>query len=54
MHGLHQDGPRVVELEVGLHHGYPNSDHRSPRVVKLVLGLHYGSPRIVKLEVRVH
>ena len=51
MHGLHQEGPRVVELEVGLHHGCPSSDHKSPGVVKLVMGLHHGSPTVVKLDV---
>ena len=54
VHGLHQESPKVVELEVGLHHGYPGSDHKSPRVVKLVMGLHHGSPRVVKLEVGLH
>ena len=54
VHGLHQEGPRVVELEVGLHHGCPNSDHRSPGVVKLVMGLHHGSLKVVKLEVGLH
>ena len=51
VHGLHQEGPRVVELEVGLHHGCSSSDHRSPEVVKLVMGLYHGSPKVVKLEV---
>ena len=51
VHGLHQEGPRVVKLEVGLHHGCPGSDHRSPAVVKLVMGFHHGSPTVVKLEV---
>ena len=51
---LHQEGPRVVELEVWLHDRYPGSDHRSPRVVKLVMGLLRGSPRVVKLEVGLH
>ena len=51
VHRLHQGGPRVVKLEVGLHHGCPGSDHRSPGVVKLVMGLHHGSPMVVKLEV---
>ena len=46
--------PRVVELEVGLHHGCPGSDHRSPGVVKLVIGLDHESPRVVKLEVGLH
>ena len=41
--GLHQESPRVVELEVGLHHGCLGSDHRNPGVVKLVIGLHHGS-----------
>ena len=54
MHGLHQEGLRLVELEVGLHHGYPGSDHRSPGVVKLVMGLHQGSRRVMKLEVGLH
>ena len=54
VHGLHQESPRVVQLEVGLHHGCLGSDHRSPRVVKLVLGLHHRSPRVVKLEVGLH
>ena len=54
MHGLHQEGPKVVELEVGLHHGCPDSDHRSPRVVKLVMGLHHGILVVVKLEVELH
>ena len=47
VYGLHQEGPRVVELEVGFHHRCPNSNHRSPRVVKLVIGLYQGSPRVV-------
>ena len=54
VHGLHQESPRVVELEVGLHHGCLGSDCRSPGVVKLVMGLHHGSPRLVKLEVGFH
>ena len=54
VHGLHPEGPRVVELEVRLHHGYPGSDHRSPGVMKLMMGLHQGSPRVVKLEVGFH
>ena len=54
MHGLHQESPRVVQLEVGLHHGCLSGDHRSPGVVKLVMGLHHGSPRVVKLEVGLH
>ena len=54
MHGLQQESPRVVELEVGLHHGCPDSDHRSPGVVKLVMGLHHGSPRVVKLKLGLH
>ena len=53
VHRLQQRSPRMVELEVGLHHGYPGSDYRTPRVVKLVMelevGLHHGSPRVVKL-----
>ena len=54
VHGLHQEGPRVVELEVGLHHRYLGSDHRSPEVVKLVMKLHHRNPRVVKLEVGLH
>ena len=54
VHRPHQEDPRVVELEVELHHGCPDSDHRSSRVVKLVMGLHHGSPRVVKLEVWLH
>ena len=54
MHGLHQESPKVVKLEVGLHHGCPGSNHRGPRVVKLVMGLYHGSPRVVKLEVGFH
>ena len=54
MHGLYQEGPRIVELDVELHHGCPDGDHRSRRVVKLVMGLHHGSPRVVKLEVGLH
>ena len=42
MYGLHQESPRVVELEVGFHHGCSSSDHKSPRVVKLEVGLHQG------------
>ena len=53
--GLHQLGsPKVVKLEVGLHHGCPGSDHRSPGVVKLVMELYHGNPRVVKLEVGLH
>ena len=54
VHGLHQESPRVVELEVGLHHGCLGCDHRSPRVVKLVMWLHHGSPKVVKLEIGLH
>ena len=54
VHGLHQEGPRVVELEVGLHHGCPGSDCRSLEVVKLMMGLHHGNPTVVKLEVGLH
>ena len=52
--GLYQESPRVVELKVGLHHGYSGSDHRSSGVVKLVMGLHHGSPMVVKLEVGLY
>ena len=31
-----------MELEVGLHHGYPGSDNMSLGVVKLIMGLHHG------------
>ena len=31
--GLHQESPKMVELEVGLHHRCLGSDHRSPGVV---------------------
>ena len=54
VHGLHQEGPRMVELEVGLYHRCPSSDHRIPGVVKLVMRLHHGSPTVVKLEVGLH
>ena len=54
MHGSHQEDPRVVNLEVGLHHGCLGSNHRSPKVVELMMGLHQGSPRMVKLEVGLH
>ena len=54
MHRLHQEGPRMVELEVGFHHGCPGSDQRSSGVVKLVMGLHYGNLMVVKLEVGLH
>ena len=54
VHGLHQKSPRVVELEVGLHHGCPVSDYRSPRVVKPIMKLHHGSPKVMKLEVGLH
>ena len=43
------ESPRVVELEVELHHGCPDSDHKSPGVMKLVMELHNGSSRVVKL-----
>ena len=42
IHGLHQGSPRVVKLEVGLHHRCPGSDHRSSGVMKLEVGLHQG------------
>ena len=54
VHGLHQESPRVVELEVGFHHGCLGGDHRCLRVVKLVMGLHSGSPKLVKLEIGLH
>ena len=54
VHGLHQESPRMVELEVGLHHGCFGGDHRSPEVVKLVMGLHHRSPKVVKLVVGLY
>ena len=54
MHRLHQESPRIVELEVGLHHGCSGSNHRSLGVVKLVMLVHHGSPTVVKLEVGLH
>ena len=54
VHGLHQESPTVVELEVELHHRCLSSNHRNLRVVKLVIGLYHGSPRVVKLEVGLH
>ena len=54
VHGLHQESPRVVESEVELHHGCPDSDHKSPGVVELVMWLHHGSPRVVKLVMKLH
>ena len=54
VHGLHQEDPRIVELEVELHHGCLGSDHRNPGVVKLVMGLHHRSPRVVELEIRLY
>ena len=40
VHGLHQESPRVMELNVGLHHGCLGSDHRNPGVVELVITLY--------------
>ena len=54
VHGLHQESPRVVELEVELHLQCLGSDHKSPGVVELVMWLHHWSPRVVKLELRLH
>ena len=54
VHGHHQESPRVMELQVGLHHGCIGSDHRSPGVVELVMRLHHGSPSVVKLVMRLH
>ena len=54
VHGLDQENPKVVELEVGLHHEYLGGDHGCPGVVKLVMGLHRGSPTVVKLEIGLH
>ena len=44
----------MVELEVGLHHGCLDSDHRSPGVVELVMWLHHRSLRVVKLKLGLH
>ena len=38
LYRLHQESPKVVELEVGLHHGCLGGDHGCPEVVKLVMG----------------
>ena len=54
VYGFFQESPRVVELEVWLHHGCLGSNHGCPRVVKLVMGLHRWSPTVVKLEVGLH
>ena len=54
IHGFHQESPRVVELEVGLHHGYLGGDYGCPGVVKLVIGLHHGNPMVVKLLMGLH
>ena len=54
VHGLHQEGPRVVELEVGLHHGCLSGDHRSSGAVELVMRLHHGSPLVVKLVMKLY
>ena len=54
VHGLHQESPRVVELEVGLHHGCLSSNHRSRGMVELVMRLHHESPSMVKLVMRLH
>ena len=52
--GLLQESPKVVEVEVGLHHGCLGGDHGCPGVVKLVMGIHHGSSTVVKLEVGLH
>ena len=44
----------MVELNIGLYHGCPSSDHRSPGVVKLVMRLHHGSPKMVKLDIDLY
>ena len=54
VHGLLQESPRVVELEVGLHHGCFGADHGCLGVVKLEIGLHRGSRTVVKLEIGLH
>ena len=54
MHGLHQESPRVVELEIGLHHGCLGCDHKSSGVAELVRWLHHRSPKVVKLEAGLH
>ena len=43
-----------MKLEVGLHHRYSSSDHRSSGVVKPVMGLHHGSLKVVKLVMGLH
>ena len=48
MHRFHQESPRVVELEVGLHYGCFDGDHRCSVVVKLVMGLHHQRCKKVK------
>ena len=54
VHGLHQEGPRMVKLEVGLHYGGPGSDHRSPGVVKLVMEFHLQRCKKVKFMMVLH
>ena len=54
VHRLHQEAPRVVELEVELHYGCPGTNHKSPKVMKLVMEFHYGNPKMVKLEVKFY
>ena len=50
-HNLHGS---IMVLEVELHHGCPDSDHRSPRVVKLVMGLYHGNQMVVELKFGLH
>ena len=45
LHRLLQESPRVVELEVGLHHGCLGGDHGCSGVVKLVMGFTMGVQR---------
>ena len=54
VHGLLQESPTVIELEVGLYHGCLGGDHGCLGVMKLVMGLHRGSPTVMKLEVGLH
>ena len=54
VHRLHQEGPRVVELKVELHHGCSGGDYRSPGVVNLVMGLHHQRCKNVKFVIELH
>ena len=54
VYGLHQESPRVVKLEVELHHGCSGGHHRSPGVVKLVMGLHHQRCKKMKFMMELH